>query len=723
MSVRLKLALILLLALALRLALWSQPLHQLANDENEYVAVARDLAAGRGWVFYERYDWLRAPLYPLFLAGSLRLSGGDLHAAALPNILLSVATVYLAWRLARAMVGERAALLAALLTAVLWTLATFASLYMSETLFTFLFTAGLLALLHARRALDAGRRAWPRVALAGALFGLAALTRSAVLPFLPLAALWLAARTADDRRRTANGSRLVSIVRHPSSAIHRLPSAAGLLLAAALTIAPWTIRNYVAYGRPILIETGLSFNLWFFSDPHESRDEIYQALRSISNPAERADYATARGLARLREDPSLLVRRLLPNWFALWRVKPIEDRFLQESYYADVSLPIFVGALIFDDLLYLIILLAALAGLVRWRPPPGAPDPRWLAIGWLACVIVTTLLTHGEGRYRHFIFPVLIPYAAWALHTLLLRMSGSAGFASERAERLAYGAETRRAASSAAPLIMPQALLILALWLLAGYSVLAYYPWRWAQNNVGRGWHTLVGDLAWAAGDRAAGLRAYERAVAYGTPDAWLRLGDAARALGDTDRALAAYRQADRITLSYVAAHGHLGDLLRALGDREGARQAFDGAPQQRLTDWAWRELRPPPASALDIGDGVDYGYVGGMYAPEEIGGVTARWTNGRGMLHLAAPAGAETRAVLRLRMAAPWPDGRPVPVQVCWSGACRRLDVRPAWRSYQVMLPLPAGAPPIEVRSPTFAAADGRALGVLLAAASVVGE
>src|SRR5262245_9259167 len=166
---RFSILVILLLALALRLLLWSQPLHQLANDEIEYVAVARDLLAGRGWQFYDHYHWLRAPLYSLFLAGSLLLAGGDpapslpsislgtaraLHLAALPNIALSVATVYLRYRLARALFGRhsdnRVPLLAALLTGLLWTLATFASLYMSETLFTFLFTAGLLCLVSYR---------------------------------------------------------------------------------------------------------------------------------------------------------------------------------------------------------------------------------------------------------------------------------------------------------------------------------------------------------------------------------------------------------------------------------------------------------------------------------------------------------------------------------------------------------------------------------------------
>ena len=38
----------LILALALRLLLWSQPLHQPANDEVEYITVARDLLAGHG---------------------------------------------------------------------------------------------------------------------------------------------------------------------------------------------------------------------------------------------------------------------------------------------------------------------------------------------------------------------------------------------------------------------------------------------------------------------------------------------------------------------------------------------------------------------------------------------------------------------------------------------------------------------------------------------------
>jgi hypothetical protein len=155
---RIFLVIILAFALGLRLLLWSQPLHEPANDEVEYITVARDLLEGRGWSFYEQYHWLRAPLYPLFLAASWQLAGDDgwpyatraLHLAALPNILLSVVSVYLTYALTMRLVDHRrSALLAALIAAVLWTNATFASLYMSETLFTVLFQVGMLMLLHA----------------------------------------------------------------------------------------------------------------------------------------------------------------------------------------------------------------------------------------------------------------------------------------------------------------------------------------------------------------------------------------------------------------------------------------------------------------------------------------------------------------------------------------------------------------------------------------------
>lgn len=736
-----RLAAVLALALGLRLLLWSQPLHEPANDEVEYIAVARDLLAGRGWVFYDTYHWLRAPLYPLFLAGSLWLAGGDLHLAALPNIALSVANVFLAYLLARRLAAHRpgeaasaAPLLAALITALLWTLATFGSLYMAETLFTFLFQLGLLCLL-----------AWPSRSgapdpsvqgfgkalpvAAGVLFGLATLTRSMTLLFLPVAALWLLLRALRAGAGPTSGE-------EKSPAPERRPSLRALLLppllflaAATLTIAPWTVRNALAYGEPILVETGLSYNLWVFNEPRESRSEIHRQLEQIRNPAERSAYATARGLERLREDPAIVLRKLWPNWVFLARVKPIQDRFLLENYYQTVDLPLFAAALLFDDLLYVVIALAATAGLVarafaerRRAPARGALGwtlgaPVWLALAWIGYAVATMLLTHGEARYRHFLFPLLIPYAALALSRarsiITARRSKEAG----RSPHAAAGHLKADARDLRSIFRKPESILVLGLWAVFLWTVLTSYPWDWAAQNTARGWHTLVGDLRLRAGDYAGARAAYERAVdAHNVPDAWLRLGHARRAEGDLPGAAEAYRRAWRREPLYYPASTWYGDALRELGDEERAREAFAGsyADQQRVTDYAWRALEPAPAAAVDVGGGLDFGYVRGVYPSELIDGATARWTDGRATLRLAVGEGAP--ALLRLRLAAIRPDGQGAAASVCVRDVCHPLQVGAGWRTYT--LPLPQGAAGqllVEVRSETFRAPDGRELGVLI--------
>lgn len=750
---RYALPLILLLALALRLLLWSQPLHQPANDEVEYITVARDLLAGRGWSFYEHYHWLRAPLYNLFLAGSLWLAGGDpasdaaMHRAALPNIALSVATVYLSYRLTLALVGRRrAALGAALLTAILWTLATFASLSMAETLFTFLFTAGLLCLV--RWTKDQGRKppapspqpqitghlvaAWWWVAAAGVLFGLATLTRSITLLFLPVVALWLLLGQAQGEGPRAEDQGLsaaaASNPQAPSpkprwSLVRRMLAPALFLLLAAAVIAPWTIRNYLAYGRVIPVETGLSYNLWAFNEPHEEQETIFHVLENIPNPADRSDYATAKGLARLREDPAILARKLWPGWVYLWSVKAIEDRLIQESYYGDVGLPQFVAAFIFDDALGLLIALAGMAGLVLYRreerpKPPrdgvwrralaSLHEPKALMALWVLYAIATTMLTHAETRYRHFLYPILIPYAAW----LLTRLSATR----RRAGQSRLPAETPRSSGPAAWRLLG----IAAIWALLGGVWLVYYPRSWAADGVSRGWHALASEVEWALGDHDSALREDERVLAVRkTPDAWLRLGDHARAMGDTRRAEKAYRSAVAIAPPYVAAVARFGDLLRALGNEHDARDAFVGdyVDQQRLVDWSWRNLGSAAAPAVAVGDGLDFGYVGGVYLPELQEGARVRWTNGLGMLRLRGPVGP---AVLRLRLAAPRPDGA-ASVRVCVASRCQPLDLGPAWRVYSLSVDITKEAPLlVELRSDTFVSAEGRRLGILIDSASL---
>lgn len=795
LSEKSKLILILLLALALRLALWSQPLHQPANDEKEYVTVAYDLLEGRGWQLYEHYHWLRAPLYPLFLAGSLWLSGGNLHLAALPNTAVSVATVYLVYLLTAMLLQgipgipisgkdcisrkdaktqrpdedsdsmypperqntryegdeslspspSRAPLLAALCAALLFTFNTFASLYMSETLWTFLFTASLIMLLKARiiyrqqchinrkernerKEPDKGPcHLWVNSSVhrwlaccggyaligSGVLYGLATLTRSVSLAFLPVVVVWLVAdrlipvglkdmiaRTgAQTHRPDKEPSSL-----YPSSSVMRsILAAVGLAVlfvgSVALTIAPWTVRNCRAYGRCILVETGLSYNLWAFSEPREGMGEIFRTLERIPNPAERADEATRRGLERLQEDPAILLRKLWPNWATLWRIKPIEDRFLLPTYYADPPPLVFLAALVLDDLLYVLILLASVIGLLRLLAYRHTRMTAILLALWIMYIVATTMLTHGEGRYRHFIFPIVIAFA----------MTGVARWGRVH------------------PYL---ALPVVLLWIVLLVPIGTLYPWEWATGGAVRSLYRIAGDAAWQMGmvDRAeaAYLRAY---AAQKTSDGRLLLGDLYRSQGDMAQAEHAYRAGWSRQRRYAAANARLGNVLRDQGRVDEARKAFEGyfVAEHEVTDWSWAHLDPVPASFVDVGDGLDFGYVGGVYNAEVVDDTTARWTQGTAMLRLstlpftntgtsASTTQMLTSLVLDIRLAAPYPDADEVQVEICSGTWCQSVAVARGWQRQRLLVPLhEQPSQVIEIRSPTFTAADGRDLGVLL--------
>jgi 4-amino-4-deoxy-L-arabinose transferase-like glycosyltransferase len=669
---------IMLAGLALRLWLWWRvPIHQPANDEWEYLRVARDLVAGRGWVFYEQYRWLRAPLYPLFLAGSLWLAGGDLRWAALPNIMLSTGSIGLWYLLSKGVVprnatrGHRVGVFAATISAVLLPFATFASLWMSETLWTALFLSALLVVL-----------CWshrPRLglaALAGLLFGLAALTRSVPLAAVPLLVIWMVAS--------------------PRGAALR-PRVLGALVCVAVmagTIAPWTIRNWRAYGGFIAVETGLSYNLWAFNEPRESIGDINRTLEAIPNPVARADYASAKGWERLREDPMIVVRKVLPNWIYLWRVKPIQDRFLQVSYYEDVPFAPFVGALVLDDALYLVVLMSAVVAFVV------APWSRAKTLlgGWLVYVVVVTVLTHGEARYRQLIFPSLIPFAAslWAMPWW-----NGVG----RLRRLV-------ALGAAAVSLLP----------------LQAYPLAWAVQGVRYSATVALGDLAAWSGDDETAIARYDRAarIDESASGASIKTGLLYEQRGDLERAARAYGRARDRNPSYFVATTRLGDVRRRLGDDERASRAFEGyyADQRAISDWGWHNLRSSPAPrVVDVGDGLDVGFVGGMYAPESEGDRRVRWTGADAAIRLAA---GEHGTLVQIRLAALRPDNAPVTAQLCVENRCDVIAADARWRTYQLYVPPQCEqngvcASELELRlfTPTFVpdtqGTDDRQLGLLV--------
>jgi 4-amino-4-deoxy-L-arabinose transferase-like glycosyltransferase len=187
------------------------------GDSQTYLVPGFELARGLGFAPILK----RPPLYPLFIAFSIMLTGEDPHGLALLQHLLGLGTVVLTYWLAQAAFSSTfdvrrstfdetpstanfqrptsnvqlrpaysraAGLVAGLLIALNGTLIIYERYVMAETLFTFVLAAAALALV-----MGARRESWRLYALGGALLALATMTRAAaelLLPLVPLVAVF-----------------------------------------------------------------------------------------------------------------------------------------------------------------------------------------------------------------------------------------------------------------------------------------------------------------------------------------------------------------------------------------------------------------------------------------------------------------------------------------------------------------------------------------------------
>jgi 4-amino-4-deoxy-L-arabinose transferase-like glycosyltransferase len=219
------------LSLVLRIAyVNATPDYVVRHDARDYDVHAISIAEGQGFsktIAYDRPTAFRPPGYPYFLGAVYRVFDVERatnqdrwHVARIAQAFVGAAVVALVGVLAAQLWGPIVALVALAMTAVYVPLITVGGAIMSEPLFDLFMLASLAAALAYRR--SPHRYRW--ALFAGVLAGLATLTRAqAMILLVPLAiAVW---DGRPWRSRAAIGPPLV------------------LLVAAALTIAPWTIRN------------------------------------------------------------------------------------------------------------------------------------------------------------------------------------------------------------------------------------------------------------------------------------------------------------------------------------------------------------------------------------------------------------------------------------------------------------------------------------------------
>ena len=204
------------------------------------------------------------PLYPYLIAGVFRLTGVYSRASALIllsiNSIFSALTCILIFLIARKCFSERVAVWTAWAWALLPTVMYWCTRWVWETSLAALLVAAIFWLTLKLEELD-GARPW--IAF-GLLWGVAALTNTSLLAFLPASGLWAWYRRWKKRK----------------------PCLAGVGLATLFftaTIAPWLVRDYQTFGRFIFIRSNFGAEIRLGNGP--GADGMWMAyLHPTQNP-------------------------------------------------------------------------------------------------------------------------------------------------------------------------------------------------------------------------------------------------------------------------------------------------------------------------------------------------------------------------------------------------------------------------------------------------------
>src|ERR1700722_4423242 len=279
--------------------------------------LARSIAEGQG--FSSPTDlptgpsaWA-PPVYPYILAGVFRLFG--VYSALSAWIILAFNSLFAAltcltlYRIAERIYGIGVA------RATAWTWAVFpyaiywpVRVVWETSLTTFLLSLALLVTL--RMADEPPRvRMW---ILFGVLWGVIALTNTAVVSMLPFCLLWLLYRLPRQRRQFAG--------------------AALCVLTAAFVVSPWLARNYQVFGEFILVRDNLPLEMYEANNDqsaglwtrNEHPGNNPEAMRRFQELGELGFMAEKRQQVRqfIREHPGRFLRFTLERAVYFWIAPP-----------------------------------------------------------------------------------------------------------------------------------------------------------------------------------------------------------------------------------------------------------------------------------------------------------------------------------------------------------------------------------------------------------------
>ena len=286
------------------------------SDAYQYLDIARHVGAGDGFAM----QWpqvsvhataFRPPVYPTLLGAWVFVFGDSVTTARVLNAVIGVGVVLATYAVARRLGNERGALIAAWLVCLYPPLLANDATTLAEPL-------ALLLLLAIVWATSEGR--WWSV---GAFAGLLTLTKPSAQGLVVMLAV--AALAIGFRRRGDEPWRRPSLL-----------NAGHVVVAAAILVVPWVIRNQVQVGSASIV-TSNGFNLFaVYGELAQERGEFVDsttdpALQSLDfrllrfDEAEWNDELTRRARASLVDRPGYVVTTLGRNVVHWFELSPTEN--------------------------------------------------------------------------------------------------------------------------------------------------------------------------------------------------------------------------------------------------------------------------------------------------------------------------------------------------------------------------------------------------------------
>lgn len=372
-----------------------------SSDADWYYSRAALLAHGMGYIGNHGQPTAFWPVgWPWLLSLAFRAGGVSVWTVGAVNWLAAALTAWLLLDLGRRWSGSELAARAGLLA---WGIYPNAILYvplaLTETAYTALLMGGIWLL--------TTRRGWPWALLAGLVFGLATLVKAQTLVIVPAI--------------------LAVMLWRERQVWQRLPGVAArglvVLLAAALVIAPWTMRNHRELGAWVVVSTNGGITLLTGNNDHARGgytpdDPLVHTIDALKDRDEVRYDAMARALGTgwIKAHPARFVALAPLKLWHLWGPDGEGQWAYESGSWAYAAAPRAFLVLRAVNQAWYWLLLAALV-IAPWRIVARRRLIDWWLVPYAVVLFPTAIAVvfSGQSRFHYPAMPFVCLIAGWLL--------------------------------------------------------------------------------------------------------------------------------------------------------------------------------------------------------------------------------------------------------------------------------------------------------------------